>query len=110
MSSIRHVAKNAKVSIATVSRVLNNQPGVSDAIRSRVLYAVNRCGYVANVGKRSTSFLAFAYTGPSSLGSDYDAAVFAGLGAAVDESDLDLVLVNLQREKKTLRFLYAVLP
>ena len=100
MTTIRKVAKDASVSIATVSRVLNNQPGVSDGVRSRVLESVNRCGYIANVGKRATCYLAFAYTGPATLGSAYDAAIFAGMGAAMDEGELDLVLLNLQRDKK----------
>ncbi len=101
MTTIRKVAKAANVSIATVSRVLNNQPGVSSHVRSRVLESVNRCGYVASVGRRVTSFLALIYTGPSSLGSPYDAAVCAGMVAAMDESDFDLVILNLQRDKKS---------
>ena len=100
MSTIRQVAKRAHVSIATVSRVLNNQPGVSDGVRSRVLDAVNRCGYIASIGKRATSYLALVYTGPATLGSAYDGAVFAGMGAAMDEGEMDLVLLNLQRDKK----------
>ena len=99
MTTIRKVAKDAEVSIATVSRVLNNQPGVSEGVRARVLKSVNRCGYVATVGKRATSYLALVYTGPATLGSSYDAAILAGIGAAVDESDLDLALVNLHRDK-----------
>ena len=99
MTTIRKVAKDADVSIATVSRVLNNQPGVSEGVRSRVLKSVNRCGYVASVGKRATSYLGLVYTGPATLGSPYDAAILAGIGNAVDESNLDLAFVNLHRDK-----------
>jgi DNA-binding LacI/PurR family transcriptional regulator len=100
MTTIRTVAKDAAVSIATVSRVLNNQPGVSSGVRSRVLESVNRCGYVATVGKRATSYLGLMYTGPATLGSPYDAAILAGMGSAVDESNLDLALVNMHRDKR----------
>jgi len=100
MSTIRKVASDANVSIATVSRVLNNNPGVSQDVRNRVLESVNRCGYVANVGRRATSFLAWAYTGPSSWGSAYDAAICEGLASAMDESELDLVLLNVHRDKR----------
>jgi DNA-binding LacI/PurR family transcriptional regulator len=100
MTTIRKVAKDADVSIATVSRVLNNLPGVSDPVRSRVLESVNRCGYVATVGKRATSYLGLMYTGPATLESPYDAALLCGLGSAVDESSLDLALVNLHRDKR----------
>lgn len=98
-STIRKVAKDANVSIATVSRVMNQQPGVSDAVRRRVLEAVNRCGYVASVGKRATSFLALAYTGPDSLESPFDAAILAGAYEAMEGTNLSLVLLNLHREK-----------
>ena len=101
LTSIRKVAKDANVSIATVSRVLNHQAGVSDDVKQRVLESINRCGYVANVGRRSNSFLALVYTGPSSVGSAYDGAVCAGMVAAMDESDLDLVVLNLHRDKKS---------
>ncbi len=98
-STIRKVAKDANVSIATVSRVMNQQPGVSESVRQRVLEAVNRCGYVASVGKRATSFLALAYTGPDSLESPFDAAILAGAYSAMEGTNLSLVLLNLHREK-----------
>ncbi len=101
MTTIRTVAKDASVSIATVSRVLNNQPGVSKAIRSKVLESVNRCGYVATVGKRATSYLGLMYTGPATIGSPYDGAILAGIGSAADESNLDMALVNMHRDKRS---------
>jgi DNA-binding LacI/PurR family transcriptional regulator len=100
VTTIRKVAADANVSIATVSRVLNNQTGVSDNVRSRVLESVNRCGYVANVGKRANSFLGFVYTGPQSLDSAYDSALLAGMAAAMEESPLDLVILSLFQDKQ----------
>lgn len=50
------IAKEAGVSIATVSYVLNDRPGVpnvADATRERVLEAARRLGYVANPAARS---------------------------------------------------------
>ncbi|MEE2989348.1 MAG: substrate-binding domain-containing protein [Planctomycetota bacterium] len=44
--------------------------------------------------------MGLAYTGPISLGSQYDAAIVAGMVATLDKSDLDLVFLNLQRDKK----------
>ena len=100
MTTIRKVAKDADVSIATVSRVLNNQPGVSDGVRSRVLESVNRCGYVATVGKRATSYLGSDVHRAGHTRFPYDAAILAGMGSAVDESNLDLALVNMHRDKR----------
>lgn len=48
MSSIRDVAKAAGVSIATVSRVVNDGGGVSAATRDRVLGVVAELGYRPN--------------------------------------------------------------
>lgn len=48
MVNIRDIAKEANVSVSTVSRVLNNHPYVSDAVRSRVLEIVDEYNYVSN--------------------------------------------------------------
>jgi DNA-binding LacI/PurR family transcriptional regulator len=42
---LRHVAELAGVSQATVSRVLNNKPGVADTTRREVLRALQQLGY-----------------------------------------------------------------
>lgn len=99
MATIRQVAKSAGVSIATVSRVINNSPAVTEEARSKVLEAVNKCGYVPNVGRRTTSFIALVYTGPASVGSPYDAALVEGMVQAMDLTDLDLVILNPGRDK-----------
>jgi DNA-binding LacI/PurR family transcriptional regulator len=48
MPTIRQLAKIAKVSIATVSRALNNQPEVSPETRQRILELAERYQYRAN--------------------------------------------------------------
>lgn len=45
MASIQDVAKDAGVSSATVSRVLNNNPNVSPKTRERVMNAISRLNY-----------------------------------------------------------------
>ena len=100
MPTIRQVAENAGVSIATVSRVINNSSAVSEEVREKVLDAVNRCGYVPNVGRRTTSFLALVYACPVSLGSPYDAALVEGMVQAMDHTELDLVILNPARDKR----------
>jgi len=52
MVTIKDVAKYAGVSIATVSRVLNNTAPVKDAQRIKVLEAVDKLGYRPNVFAR----------------------------------------------------------
>ena len=100
MPTIRQVAENAGVSIATVSRVINNSSVVTEEIREKVLDAVNRCGYVPSVSRRTTSFLALVYACPFSLGSPYDSALVEGMVQAMDKTELDLVVLNPVRDKR----------
>ncbi|OZI34649.1 hypothetical protein CAL29_14250 [Bordetella genomosp. 10] len=50
--SVRDVAREAGVSIGSVSRVLNGGDNVSDVLRAKVLAVVQRLGYRANVHAR----------------------------------------------------------
>lgn len=50
--TIKDIAKRSGVSVSTVSRVLNNRPDVSDAIRKRVLDVVKESGYIPNNSAR----------------------------------------------------------
>ena len=63
--TIRHVAEEAGVSLQTVSRVINNGPNVTDALRERVRAAIDRLGYVPNMAARrmagSKSYLLVAF-------------------------------------------------
>lgn len=54
-ATIRDVARRAQVSVASVSRALNNLDNVSDQTRARVADAVRELGYVPHAGARSLS-------------------------------------------------------
>lgn len=53
MATIRDVARASRVSVATVSRVFNDNPRVSEATRLRVVTAASRLGYWPNGTARS---------------------------------------------------------
>lgn len=53
MATLRDVASAAGVSPATVSRVLNGHPQVTDELRERVTRAANKLGYTNNVRRRT---------------------------------------------------------
>jgi len=97
MSSVRIIAREAGVSIATVSRVLNNHPRVSQGVRDKVLAAANEKRYVSQVSKRSTANIALLYTGELSLGSPFDAQLMFGMSSGLEEYDYDLMVLDAKR-------------
>ena len=101
MASVREIARLVGVSPATVTRAMNNHPTVAADVRQRVIEAVNRAGYVSAVGKRSTDNIAFLYTGGSSLGSPYDAAVMQGMTDGMDDLGCDLLILCAGRALET---------
>ena len=50
--NIYDISEKSGVSIATVSRVLNNSPHVSQKTKERVLSVIEACGYVPNAFAR----------------------------------------------------------
>ena len=50
--NIYDISRHAGVSIATVSRVLNNSPHVSEETRRKVMKVIDGCGYVPNAFAR----------------------------------------------------------
>ena len=100
MSSVRRIAEQAGVSITTVSRALNNDPAVNVKTRELVLAIANDAGYVATMGRRVTTNIALVYTGTQTLAHPFDAAVFEGIARGVDECRFDVLILDLQRDKK----------
>jgi DNA-binding LacI/PurR family transcriptional regulator len=99
MTTIRKVAKKAGVSPATVSRVLNGTNAVAPELRDRVLDAVNQYGYAPTSGRRSETSIAIVYTGQFSVNSPYDCACLHGIVTGMLDSDYDLRIVYLNRDK-----------
>lgn len=52
MTPIQEVAKRANVSVATISRVLNNSPNVKNETRERVMNAIKELNYSPNLSGR----------------------------------------------------------
>ncbi len=70
MTSIHDVAALARVSIKTVSRVVNKAPNVSEALRRRVEAAIGELGYRPNQSARRLAggrsfMIAYLYNNPS---------------------------------------------
>lgn len=91
---IEDVARAAGVSAKTVSRVLNNEPNVREALRERIRAAVAALGYRPNPSARSLasqrSFLvALLYDNPSPY---YVMEVQSGVLAACDDERYSMMM------------------
>jgi DNA-binding LacI/PurR family transcriptional regulator len=85
------------VSVATVSRVINNDPCVSHATRNLVLKAANQTRYVPKMSMRSTMNIALLYTDEPSLDSTFDSALMRGMGQRLEEFGFDLLVLLASR-------------
>jgi LacI family transcriptional regulator len=90
--TIREVADLAGVSIATVSRVLNDQPDVAPATRAAVLEVAERHGFFLKRRPRGETGL-IAVTVPLVEGS-YFAAMLGGIADAVDGVGMKILLLR----------------
>lgn len=102
--TIYEVAREAGVSTATVSRVINDRRHVREATRLKVEEAMSRLGYVANrqarglAGGRSKVIGLLVYE----LGSSYFSQLIKGIDAAVTSIGYDLMLftTHARRERE----------
>ena len=92
--TIYDIAGRARVSIATVSRVLNGSPRVSDATRQRVFAVAEELGYEPNASAQSLArqnTRVVAAVVPM-MTSPFFMEVLRGVQDRLDESDYDLVV------------------
>ncbi len=103
--TIKDIAEKAGVSIATVSRALNQEEGLSDATRERVLGISRQLRYYPNLhardlvaGKPRTIGIVIPQTSEFALSNPFYTEVLKGVGARINQSGEYLVLSFLQRE------------
>jgi len=109
--TIRDVARAAGVSVATVSRVLNNKPDAADGTRRKVEDAIARLGYAKSTqwqqlttGKSRAVSLHFPYSdaSPSHIYLDF----IIGATTACEERDYRLDLITRSLSDSDLLDLY----
>jgi DNA-binding LacI/PurR family transcriptional regulator len=98
MSSVRQIARQMKISVATVSRALNNHPEISPDTRDRVLKTANGMGYLAPIGKRITTNVGLVFACEMPFG-EFDALLIDGILRGLGEQRFDLTMLNLERDK-----------
>jgi LacI family transcriptional regulator len=99
--TIFDVAREAGVSYATVSRVLNNKDHVKPEKRQAVLEAVRRLGYVANSQARSLAGGSSRVIGllVQDIGNSYTGEIVRGIDEELSAAGYDLMLYTTHRRK-----------
>lgn len=100
-ATIIDVAKEAGVSLTTVSRVLNNEDHVRPEKRERVLHAVKRLGYTTNLQARSLRGSRSNLVGllVRDLGTDYIGEIIRGIDLELADNKYDLMLYTTHRRQ-----------
>src|SRR5919197_371693 len=99
-ATIREIASEAGVSIATVSRVLNGRPDVSPNTREAVLEVVRAHGFSTNRSARALSGGRTGLVGmtlPDVRGA-YFSVLLSGAAEALYEQDMRIVLCPTEHE------------
>lgn len=93
-ANIYEIAKEAGVSIATVSRVMNNSCTVSEKSKKRVLDAVEKLNYVPNSAARSLSTSTSTSVGVviPDINNPFFSRLLQGITSAADEMGLNIFL------------------
>ncbi len=100
MASLHDVARLAGVSKSTVSRVMNNEYGVKEATKIKVLQAVKECGYVVNqvakdLKSQTTNLVGVIVPRVSSHAT---AQGVDGLTAVLEQAGKQVLLANTHQE------------
>lgn len=101
MASVRDIAAKARVSVATVSRALNDKPNVDAATRDRVLAAARQIGYVKSAPMKVSDVVALAYPGEI-VRADYgafDSSLMFGILRGLNAHRFDVTILNISRDR-----------
>ncbi|MEO1287353.1 MAG: LacI family DNA-binding transcriptional regulator [Chloroflexota bacterium] len=105
--TLEEIGKIAGVSRATVSRVINNHPNISDSVRQRVLEVIEETGYRPNLAARTLasnqshilglvipSIISHVFTNP------YYSMLIQGITQICNERDYTLTLFMFQTREE----------
>lgn len=107
-STIKDVARRANVSIATVSRAVNNSPLVSEETRQRVMKVIEELGYQPNalargLVSRKSNTIGVLITDVTNL---FSAEVFRGMEDAAHERNSNVFICNTDADRdRMLRYI-----
>ncbi len=92
--TIKDIAKACGVGVSTVSRVLNNKPDVSEAVRIKVLDFVEKSGYIPNnsardLVKRSSDSIGVIVRG---MGNLFFSSILKTISTEIDKNGYTMVV------------------
>ena len=112
MSSLKDLARECGVSVATVSKALNGQSDISAATRDRVREAARRMGYVPNMAARAMKTnrtynlgVLFVDERQSGLSHESFSAVLDSFKVQVEKLGYDITFVNRNLGGRTMTYL-----
>lgn len=93
-ATIQDVARAAKVSVSTVSRVLNGKDDVASETQERVTAVIGKLGYTSNLAARSMRSHRKNLIGlvVPDIGFPYSIEIMKGINRAIAESKFDLLV------------------
>ena len=99
--SLKDIASRCGVSVATVSKALNNAPDISEETRERVRTAADEMGYLANAAARMLKThrsynigVLFVDQRSSGLAHEYFSSVLDSLRVEAERSGYDITFIN----------------
>lgn len=108
--TIHDVARVASVGVGTVSRVINNNPGVKPATRQRVLAAIDTLHYSPNLIARS---MVSRRTGSIGVIVPFFTRPFAieilrSMATAINQAGRELVLYNVETQERSNHYFHEM--
>ncbi len=101
--TIQDVAKKAKVSVSTVSRVLNGKADVASETQARILAVIDTLGYATNLAARSMRSHKKNLVGliMPDIAYPFAIEVMKGVNRAIAESEFDLLVYTTGDVRKS---------
>ena len=99
--TLQDVAKEAGVSMKTVSRVVNNEPNVAEHTRRQVLRVIADIGYVPHLqaqrlasGRTRSITLHYPLSDPSLISNEIEMSFITGIASGAAEQDYFFSLIT----------------
>ena len=112
MPSLKDLAKECGVSVATVSKALNDQPDIAQATRERIHAAARRMGYLPNAVARALKTnrtynlgVLFVDEKQSGLTHEYFSAVLDSFKVEAEKRGYDITFINHNISGRSMTYL-----